>query len=304
MKLSKTQKAIIAIIIANTIWGGAAPIFKWSFENIHPFTLGFLRFFLSTIILYPFVKGKLKIRVKDIPILFFVSATLAVQIIILFIALTKTASINSPIIGSSAPLFLLFFGIMFLKEFPTKRKVIGGIIGFLGVMIIVLQPIIEKGLDTSVTGNLLLILATLISVINAIGIKKVSKRYNPLVLVFISFAVSTIFFVPLFVQEISMYGFLSQLNNQGIIGIIYATIFSSVIAYACYYYAIRYLLVFDIGVYSYLDPFVGIILAMSLLSEIPTSIFILGSILIFLGIFISEGRLHYHPFHLLAKKTR
>ena len=269
MKLSKTQTAIIAIIIANTIWGAASPVYKWSFENIHPFTLAFLRFLFSALILFPFVKGSLKIKHKDILIVLLIGASLTLHIGILFIALTLTTSINSPIIGSSTPIFILIFGILFLREIPTAKKMVGGLIGFLGVLLIILQPTIEKGLDGSIVGNALLVAATLLSVINILLIKSISKRYKPLTLVFWSFALATLFFIPFFTQEVQTYGFLTNLNMQGIIGILYATLLSSVAAYGLYYYAIKYMQVFDVGVFSYVDPIVGIIVAVSLLSEIP-----------------------------------
>ena len=44
---------VIALIIANIIWGAAAPIFKLALTNIPPFTLGFIRFFFAGSILLP-----------------------------------------------------------------------------------------------------------------------------------------------------------------------------------------------------------------------------------------------------------
>ncbi|EKE12839.1 MAG: hypothetical protein ACD_13C00135G0001, partial [uncultured bacterium] len=57
LSLQTKQQAILALIVANIIWGAASPIFKLSLQNIPPFTLAFLRFFLGSILLI-FVVGK------------------------------------------------------------------------------------------------------------------------------------------------------------------------------------------------------------------------------------------------------
>jgi drug/metabolite transporter (DMT)-like permease len=58
----KRKLAIIALIISNTIWGAASPIFKWSLQNVHPFTLAYLRFALAVFVLFPFVYKDLRLK--------------------------------------------------------------------------------------------------------------------------------------------------------------------------------------------------------------------------------------------------
>ena len=69
MKLSRTQLAIIALIVANIIWGAAAPIFKWTLQEVQPFTFTFLRFFFSALVLLPFTIHRLKINAEDIKLI-------------------------------------------------------------------------------------------------------------------------------------------------------------------------------------------------------------------------------------------
>jgi drug/metabolite transporter (DMT)-like permease len=47
---------------------------------------------------------------------------------------------------------------------------------------------------------------------------------------------------------------------------------------------------------------VAIAIANPLLGEHVTTWFFLGASLVFVGIFIAEGRIHYHPLHLLRRK--
>lgn len=58
----------------------------------------------------------------------------------------------------------------------------------------------------------------------------------------------------------------------------------------------------EVSVFVYIDPIVTILIAAPLLGEKPDATFLVGAILVFGGIFISEGRLHWHPLHLFGKK--
>ncbi|MBP7832185.1 MAG: DMT family transporter [Candidatus Levybacteria bacterium] len=303
MKLTTLQKAIFALIIANIIWGAAAPIFKWSLESTPPFTLAVLRFGLSTLLVLPFVKGKFKIYPKDFLAVFIIALTgITINISFFFLGLEFSDSINAPIIASSAPLFIILFGFLFLKDKLHKKTIIGGLIGLLGVLVIVVIPSIEKGFDTSLLGNVFFILAMFGSVISAILLKKIIKRYDPITLVFWSFLIGTVGFLPMFFDEIQRVGFLPIVNSQVIIGILFGAFLSSGVGYYLHTWAIKYMPVEDVGLFVYMDPVVAILVAYPLLGETPNVHFVIGSVLVFLGIFVAEGRLHYHPFHKLIKK--
>lgn len=300
MKLSKQKLAIIGLIIANIIWGAAPPIFKWALQDIQPFTLAFLRFSIAALLFLPFVYKNIKIKKQDIPV-FIAMGLLGItaHIALFLFGLRLTSSINAPIIGSAAPVFLIFAGFVFLKEKPGRRKIIGSILGFFGLMLIIINPIIEKGFQSSFLGDSMLIAATLLEVWFIVEIKKKIPHYPTLTLVFWVFIFGSLGFLPFFGMEIAQYGFLTGINIQGISGLIFGIFFSSFAAYAFFFLSIRYLLLLDVGIFTYLDPIVTIIIAVPLLHEIPTPIYVVGSLLVFLGIYIAERRIPYHPIHRL-----
>lgn len=302
MRLSNTQKAVIALFIANTIWGMASPIYKWSFQNIHPFTLAFLRFAIPAIILFPFVFKSLKIEHKDfLKVFLFAFTGITLNITFLFLGLEKTASINGPIIASSAPIFIILFSLLFLKEHLKIKTLLGTVIGFLGIMLIVIEPAIEKGLDQSVIGNMFLIISMFAAIIQILIGKDIVKRYRPLTLTYYAFAIGAVTFIPLELLEVSQYGFLTNLDFRGIIGIIFSAFGSSLIAYHFLHWSLKYLPASRVGIFSYIDPISGVLIAMPLLGEIPSELYIVGALLVFLGIYIAEGRIHFHPLHLFKR---
>lgn len=298
MRLSKAQLAILAVIGANIIWGASPPIFKWSLETIPPFTFIFIRFFLSTLMLLPFVMHRMTVKRGDIPkffLLAFVGFTLSLSST--FVGLTIGSSINFSIIQSSAPVFLLLASIFMLKEKTKKKVIFGTILSLLGVILIIAQPIFEHGLDGSVIGNLLFVMSMLTFVVYALLLKEWNFHYPAKVITFWIFAFATILFFPLFVLE----NHLRPLNipSQGLIGILFAAIFTGIIGYTLFNYAIKHIEASELGIYLYIDPIVTVMVAIPLLGEKITLAFITGSLLVFAGIFIAEGRLHYHPLHKL-----
>lgn len=302
MHLSKFQLAIIALIITNIIWGSAAPIFKWSLENIEPFTLAFLRFFIAALILLPFVLNKLTIQKKDYFTLILLSILgITLNISFFFIGLKFSSSINAPVIASSGPIFLILGSLLFLKEKLKAKVLTGTLISLIGVLIIILRPVLENGIDGKVFGNILFVIATLGSVGHTILLKRIASKYDPLTLTYYSFLIGAVTFFPMFYIEAQTHGFLTNLNIQGITGIIFGAFLSSALAYSLYAFALKYMVANEVGVFVYLDPIVAILIAIPLLHETVTFSFLLGSILVFLGIFIAEGRLHYHPIHKLKE---
>lgn len=301
--MSKAKLAVIALIVANIIWGTAAPIFKWSLQEIHPFTLAFLRFSIPALIFALLFPHKLKIRVRDFH-LFLLAGLLGIGVNIsgFFMGLERTASINSPIISSSGPLFILLGAMLFLKEQPSKKMLLGNVIGLTGVLLIILEPIIHVSHTTSLAGNLYLVLATLGSVGGTLVVKQLTKRYDPRTILFWTFFIGSITFIPQLSQELEQYGLTSQLHTIGITGALFGAFLSSLTAYFLYYWSLKYIDASQTTVFTYMDPVAAVLVAAPLIHEYPTPLFLFGTILVFFGIFVAEGRLHYHPIHLLFKK--
>jgi drug/metabolite transporter (DMT)-like permease len=305
MKLTKIQLAVLSLIVANLIWGAAPPIFKWSLEDIQPFTLAFLRFSLAAIIIFPFVRKKLKIHNKDWPILIFLSMIgLTFNIAYYFVGLKLSSSINVPIISSAAPIFIIIGSAFFLHEKPKRKIIQGTLVSLIGVLIIVLRPIFENGVDSSLVGNLLFVVSMGLSVFFTLLLKEIAHKYNPLTLTFWIFLITSLSLLPLVFFEASQTTRLLTLDTKSIVGILFGAVLCSIVAYTLEVFAIKYISANEVAVFSYTDPVIAIIIAKPLLGETVTNTFIIGSILVFLGIFISENRLHYHPIHLLRRKPQ
>lgn len=297
MRLHKIHLAIIALMLANIIWGAAFPIYKWALEVLPLFSFVFLRFFLGALILLPFIYKDLKIKRENINLLLLLGlVSVTFQIPLLFWGLKLSPSINAPIIIASGPIFLLIAAVIFLNEKLRAKLMAGMLISLIGIIVIILRPLLESGgLGGGILGNLLIFLATICSVIQAVILKKLMKDNNPLVITFWMFIIGSLPLLPAFLVEQANYNMWGNLNIQGIIGLLYGIVLAAVIAHAFLAFGIKYLKASDVGIFSYVDPVATIVVAVPLLNEAITPAYMIGAVLVFIGIFIAEGRIPYHP---------
>lgn len=298
MKITKRHLAIIALIVNSIIWGAAAPIFKWTLQDVPPFTLAFLRFLFASLLLLPFVLPKIAIDYKHFHKLFLLSFIgIFIHIGTLFVGLQFASSINVPIISAASPIVLIFGSFFFLHEKPRVKVIMGTLLSLLGVIFIVVQPLLQEGPDQSLMGNLLFIASMIAMVIYTLLLKKFNLPYPAATIIFWLFLFGALLFAPLFFIEQQTAFTLHTFDFKAVLGVMYGAILSSIVAYLLYDYGVTYLQGSEIGIFGYLEPIVTIIVAMPLLGEVLTFEYLIGSVLVFAGIIFAEGKLKYHPLH-------
>lgn len=292
---------VLALIIANVIWGMASPIFKFALTNIPPFTLAFIRFFFAGLIFLPMaIKNWQKLSLKqffEILLVGFFGITM--NITFFFLGIVRTESINAPIIASSGPVFIYLLSIFFLREKPKSKVLTGMLVSLLGVLLIILSPLIldgKKFILGAIEGNIFILLATFGAVFQTIFGRDILKKVSAIQVAAITFLFGSLTFIPLIPNELANWD-ISFLNLAGWTGIVFGVFFSSALAYFLFYYGVSKLKAQDVGIFTYIDPLAAIIVAAPLLHEYPNLFYVLGGILIFGGIYFAEGRIHWHPFH-------
>ncbi len=300
---------VFALIVANIIWGAASPIFKWSLQTTPLFTLAFIRFYIAAFILFLFLRSKIfNFDKHDFPKIFLVGFFgVSLNITFFFFGLKTGKAINAPVIASTQPLIIFILAVFTLGEKIKLNKLIGLFLGALGIGLIVGVPALQRGYTPEIIGDFLIFLATLAAVGQTIVAKKLMndhQKLDPFVLTFWMFLIGTVTFFPFMLPEIIDPGFSpdSLLQTQPLIGIIFGSIFSSLIAYCFYIYGLSKITAQESSIFTYIDPIAGVLIAVPLLGETITWEFVVGSLLIFGGIWVAEHRIHYHPFYKLKNK--
>lgn len=297
---------VIAILVSNIIWGAASPIFKYALTDIPPFTLAFIRFFFAGLIFLPFMMKSIH-QLKGKYLLHIILGGIwgvSINVGFFFMGLNLAPSINAPIIAGLGPLVLYILSLVILKEKPHPQIVKGMLISFVGAAVIVFAPLLRSGvtnesqysISAQIMGNAFFILAMIGGVFLIIHTKKVIAKVDASTITGIQFFVGALSFFPFMVSELQTWSF-SSLTQSSWVGIIYGVFFSSALAYFAHNYAIKKLSAQQIGVYSYIMPVIAVVVAIPLLKEYPDFFFIVGSVFVFIGMFISERHPHMHKIH-------
>ena len=281
--------AKIKMVLAVIFWGGSFIAIKIAVQESSPATVIWLRFLIGLLCLFPIILKKGMLHVsgwKDIgeyTLLGFLGVSLH-QWLQSNGLVTSQASTTSWIVAS-IPLFMVFFGWLFLKEKLGKLGLLGIALATLGVLIIVsngnIAGLFQNGFGAP--GDLLILLSAPNWAVYSILLRKTLQRES---------ALKTTFFSILFGWLISSIQFLVEkgwqtlpgLSPSGWMGILYLGIFCTFLAYVFYYDALQNLSSASVGVYLFIEPIATMLIAAVILNEAITWISLLGGASILVGI--------------------
>lgn len=243
--MSNKTKALLAVLAIAVFSGGTAPYIKLALTKIPPFTFTFIRFFLSFLIILPIFLYKIKPKFnKDNWKLIYLSLLLTGNIILFAIGVRLTMASVAQIIYSFAPLLIFLMSFFTLREKITFRKILGVIIGFIGVNIIVTMPLFSKATtinngSNALLGNLLIFIGCVGYSYYTVLSKKFLKVYSPLWLT-ISFILTTalvsLIFIPF--EYSSLKPLMSYWDMSVLWPVIYVIVIGTVMAFFLQQYAI------------------------------------------------------------------
>lgn len=268
--------------------GGIAPLAKIALSEVTPELFTFLRFFLASLILLPLLFKEKVIWNKDILKLIGLSLLPTANVILFAYGVRLTTANVSQALYVVTPVLVFLLSYIFLKEKVSFLKLLGIAIGLAGAFIVIVLPIIEASIFSgNLTGNLLILTAVFTFSAYTILSKRFQKKFTPIQLT-IGFCVTTaismiIISLPSLPYQISQ---ISNLTQQGILSILYISIFGTAILYVLYQYAIKHSSATLASTVLYLQPLSTITWSYFVLGERLTLGFIAGGILSIIGTLI------------------
>jgi len=292
----KHLAAYLILTLVSLLWGIASPVIKYTLNFIPPYSFLFWRFLITSIIFLPFFLFYLKkypLHLNEVPILTFLGFLgTPLTLILLFVGYTKTTSMDGVLISSTAPIFITIGGAFFLKEKVTLKEKVGLLVAVLGSLITISQPLLEGGFlkSQNLLGNLLVFGSVISWTAFTLLSKFYFKKHHPFIITAFCFFVGLATIIPFYLNEVptinNQQSVISNLN--ALAGILYMSIFSSVIAYTLYAYALSLIEASEATLFAYLQPVFAAPLSVLWLGEKITFPFCIGAALIACGIFISE----------------
>lgn len=300
MPLTSKHSVYLAAFTVAVIWGVATPVIKLVVAEVPPIIAVFVRFTIAAFAFIPFLwtaEKRCPIMHKDLPkllVLAFLGSTAA--LVFAFEGIARTTVLDAAIIVATVPIVEALASSLRLHEKFTKPNIFGFIIAFIGTLIVIAQPFGDptREVHQRFFGNVLVFLHVIAWVLFTIGSKEEFKRYEAAHLTGLTLAVGMITTAPLaFLAHLKNPMWLADITWVGLAGILYLAIFSSIIAYTLWEWALSKLSAGKLGIFLFITPLVAVALAVPLLSEQPTPIFIIGALLTLIGIALAlKGKHH------------
>jgi len=264
-----------ALFIATIIYGLTNILLRYAGKE-HYFSIIFFVLFFSTIMFLPILKTSGRLRevgshkkLKLIVLLgFFVSATW----FLIYFAIMNTSVANAVLGYMTTPIFVIVLSPFLLKEHVNKPIIAALCLALLGVLLIFDPRNLVKSIAP--IGIISGILAGFASAMVEIIGRKLKDDYSPFSLTFLGTAVGMLFMFPAFLLEGAAIPDVTTILIIIVLGL------GGISGGTLLYYGLKHILAQSTSIILLLEPFVSIVAAFILFVEIPSSLTILGAILL------------------------
>lgn len=284
--MNDRRKALISIILVAVIGGATSPITKIGLSEMSPFSFAFIRFLIASILVLPFfiARNNFKNFIEQVPLSLFAS----INITFFIVGINLTTANSSQVLYAASPLLIVLISHFLLRQKTELRKYLGILVGFFGVFLIVILPLIEKSkFSGNLLGNSLICIGVLSYSFYMIFSKKIQTKYSPFSITS-SFIFTTLFFLlPFFLYDLKVNTLLfGSITFRGWFSVFYIAFVATIVTYVLNQYAIKHGGSVFASMIFYITPLFGYLSAFILLGERLTLGLIAGSVLALLGVFL------------------
>lgn len=301
---SETARVHAALIAVSLIYGYFYVAVKILLKTLAPPQLILLRFVLTAIIVVvidrvfykqPLPKGRDLLKISGLGLV----GVFLVQILVV-IGLQHTTAFHSALIMATIPIFTLIFSIASRLEVFRIQKLIGILVGFVGVVILLFfSGAPGTALPaTYLTGDFIVLLNALAFSWFLLGSRSILQRYREFSFMAYCYIVSACLFVVLFFaghwfsQGSLGLEFLSKLTGSHWMLIAYVVLFASIGSYTLNNYALKRVSPSIVAIYIFIQPIISAVAGFYLLGEPFNLHMAVATAITFLGVFLatSKGR--------------
>lgn len=279
--------AIIESLLVTLIWGSSFIFVKVGLGYLGPLTMAGLRYFSAFVILLPFIVRKSK-TLRSIPgrswvHLFLIGLSgYTIGNGALFWGLRYLPTTTVSFLMSVTPLLILFAGVLWLREVPTRWQVIGVVVSLIGSGLF-----FSKGLEAGEPLGVLIVFVGLFNfaLFGILGRSAARERQlDTLVLTALPLAMGggILLLVALPIEGVPKF----TLTALGIV--LWLAVVNTALAYMLYNHSLRILSALEMNIMLNLAPLVTAFLAWLLLDERLDRLQVGGILTVILGVILVQ----------------
>jgi drug/metabolite transporter (DMT)-like permease len=252
--------------------------------KIDPFQVNFIRFFIGGLLLFLFLlwKGEVAVSKKDLLLLGLVgiiNVVASMNLLQMSLYVQGAKASVAAVIFSSNPIFVFAFSALLDKEKLHAHKLLGLLLGILGILVVFLEKLDFRTLDIK-SPLLALLSAVFYGLYTVIG-RKASVRVGSLKMNSYSFLIGSLCLLPfLLLFKIPVISF----DTSGIVQLAYLAVMVTGLAYLTYFMGLSIMGASKGSLVFFIKPALASVLAILFLKERASLNLFFGTMLILLGI--------------------
>ncbi len=284
------------LLIVTLFWGGTFTLVKDALPDISSMLFIALRFSIALLLVLIFKwKSIIKNFDKDILPPFLLGVLLFIAFATQTVGLKFTLATKSGFITGTSVVLIPIIQTALERRVPGKASVLGILLVFIGLLFLATQGntltvfLNHLGRDFNI-GDFLTLLCAVSYAFYVVYLDILSKKYSFWYLLFMQFAVMTLlsYFAALIFAGIKLETFHISFTNNLILSLVYVSIFATFISTALQTKYQKLVTPTKAGIIFSLEPVFAAVIAYFALNEKIGNFGYVGSVLIFLGLIISE----------------
>ncbi|MBA4196017.1 MAG: EamA family transporter [Chitinophaga sp.] len=292
----------ILFIALSVIWGSSFILMKEGMKVLSPYQVAALRIASAGIVLLPFIIKAWKQIPRNKVVAVILSGLIGnfIPAFLFCVAEIKVDSSIAGILNALTPLFTIIVGFMFFNMQSSPRKIIGVIIGFIGLILLFTGG--GKIDFKNISYSLLILVATVLYGININFVGKHLKEIGSLNIVSVALGILIIpcllilFFTGYFKFQFTQTAFLLSTSAGCLLGIM-----GTAVATILYYRLLKTAGALFATMVTYAIPVVAVLLGLLINEKITVQI-VVSLLIIILGVYIVNTTANKNPFSLKRKR--
>ncbi|MBN2049792.1 MAG: EamA family transporter [Spirochaetales bacterium] len=290
--MNTQPKAYAAVFLSTLIWGLSFISTKIVLETFTVFSYIFARFLLASVIFSFFLlkRGVPRLERKTVvkmlvlallqPFGYFLFETLGLK----YSGATKVSLLIALI-----PVVVAGTSQMILKESIRRKAAIGITCSIAGVSLLVIGgPEGLQSLSGTLKGDIFVLLAVLSGSFYMILTRDISKKLSAFYITVFQMFLGTLFFLPFFLADLPNVQWLT-ISPLSALGVVYNSLFGTIVAFLCYNYALSHLNASTVAVYINCIPIITALGAWFLLGEVLTPLQMVGGAAVLLSVILTTS---------------
>jgi drug/metabolite transporter (DMT)-like permease len=292
----------LLLTLAVLFWSGNFIVGRAVRTDIPPVALAFWRWagasFLVSFLAWPHLKQDWQVIKAHWPILILLSAIgVASFNTLVYTGLQWTIALNAFLIQAMMPVLIVLMSFLLFREKISFRQIGGVFLSLIGALAIIIQGNVRTLLSLSLNlGDLLIFLA----VGSYAGYSVLLRKRPPihsLSFLGVTFVIGALMLVPFYLWESCLFRSI-HFDDRTLLAVGYVAVFPSIVSYFCYNRGVELVGANRAGLFLYLMPVFGSLMAIVFLGESFRWFHGIGILMIVPGIFLAAGS--QYPF----KKTQ